>query len=262
MQDRNKEELGLLCFWRGNLFSAHAKGGWEVRRASLRLCVLSWTLNTILSVLDWQEELGTKTSLLQDVTREGNIDRHISHSQKERGSVKEEQTYLSGSDMGADVIFRWCTMCNYQLRTVMWHLNRHSLDGGSLEHSGTRRCSGFYKRMAQNTSKIHSGHVTILWMSTSNYACGNEVTKAMAWLSGSSWGFYVMTTELLQMEFRALQKAWAMEEAVCTPSSKTPSSKRSSPLLHLVLTQAALLAWNSGYRSVTQFYSLLESITQ
>lgn len=71
-----------------------------------------------------------------------------------------------------------------------------------------------------------------------------------------------MTTELLQMEFRALQKAWAMEEAVCTPSSKTPSSKRSSPLLHLVLTQAALLAWNSGYRSVTQFYSLLESITQ
>lgn len=30
-----------------------------------------------------------------------------------------------------------------------------------------------------------------------------------------------------------------------------------SPLLHLVLTQAAHLAWNSGCKSVTQFYSLL-----
>ena len=79
----------------------------EVRRSSLGLCLLSWTLNTILSVCDWQEELGAKTSLLHDVTREGKIDGHIARSQKERkrNSVKEEQTNLCGSDMGANVIF-------------------------------------------------------------------------------------------------------------------------------------------------------------
>lgn len=130
-------------------------------------------------------------------------------------------------------------------------------DMGSSVHSENRRCSGVNKRLTQNTPKIYTGHVTQYSEYEPTNAFGSEVTRAMLWPSGSSWSFYIMTTEPLQMALRALQKVWVMEEAAFISSSKTPSSKWSSPLLHLVLSQAASLLCNSVCKSVTQFYSLL-----
>lgn len=123
-----------------------------------------WTLNTILSILDWQEELGTKTSLLQDVTREGNIDGHIAHSQKEREKGLKRNKHTC-------VVHTWapmwssgdtpCVTTNCRQSRDTWIATVGiQRDRGSLAHSANRRCSGVNKRMTQNTPKIHTGHVT------------------------------------------------------------------------------------------------------